>query len=232
MNVRNLFLACSLPILMAFQGCPTIDFDIQLEIFSHPLVAPNKSVVPNELVGSFIESQALLETEEIEDIFDVPVETTESTTIVHVGRAGGKFPKGFLRFVYVEVPMDSKGTISSSSEVFFVKKVGARFIAHLPIVQGKAVSPGESWDESKCDGYLLAEIRMLDDAFELRYFNLDLLDRLIKSKQIKIEIGEDKMRMITNSAESLTKLITKHGDQLFDDNPQKYTRIKLDKTNE
>lgn len=231
MNAVKTILVFWIPVLAAMQGCPKFDLELQLETFAQPLVAPADAVCPDELIGTFVcrDEPSTDENAEL-DLLDIPDEIEEesfsSTQYLHVGRAGGKFPDGFLRFVSVGLPDDSKGAINSSSDVFFVKKVDSRFIAHLPVMKGKPVGVIEAWDEAQCRGYLLAEIRIVNDALELRYLNHELLKELIESKKIKTQKVEPTGRIITSDGKSLRQLIESYGDRMFDVECERYDRVK------
>lgn len=226
MNTIKALLAFSIPLLVSVHGCPKFDIDLRLETFVHPLVAPGQSVAPDELIGSFRGRNELSFDTTIEnDKLEIASETFRATPFFHIGRAGGEFPQGFLRMISVEVPRDSSGTITSSSEVFFVKKIGARYIAHLPIMQGELLGSIESWDENQCDGYMLAELRLTEGSLELRAFNRELLDKLIESKTIAIETADGDAKLVTNTAESLTEIVIKYGDKLFDGDGDVFDRV-------
>lgn len=228
-NVLKALLACSISVIATFQGCPkfNFDFDFRFEIFVSPLVPPSKCVAPDELIGSFVgRTQPSFDNTTEEDLFEASSESFRTTPFFHVGRAGGKFPKGFLRLVSVDVPQDSSGTITSTSDVFFVKKIGKSYIAHLPIVKGETLGDSEAWDASKCDGYLLAELRLVNNSLEIRVLNRELLDKLIDAKTILLESGDSDVKLVTNTAKSLNEIFTKYGGELFKGDVDTFRQVK------
>ena len=154
-------------------------------------------------------------------------ESSPPTTFLHVGRAGEKFPDGFLRFHSVDVPSDSSEAISSYSDVFFVKQIGDHYMAHVPIVNGETLKSSTAWDSKKCTGYLLVELRVKEDSIELRYFDPTFLDQLTKEKKIQIDNSKPKSKLVTNTPESIEEILASNGDKLFSPEVEIYKRLKL-----
>lgn len=228
MSAFKAVLVCSFSILATAQGCPKVDLNLQLEMFAHPLVSPTDAVYPPELIGTFVRRNKPSKDNDAElDVPDgFPEDTPPSTQFFHVGRAGGKLPNGFFRIVFVDVPDDSNSTIQTSSTIGFVKQIGSRFLVHTPIIRGEVIENLEVWNDEQCEGYLLAEIRMLKDGFELRNLNHELLEEMIESKKIKTQKLAPSDRIILADGESIKTFIESYGDKMFEVEGERFDRIQ------
>lgn len=86
----------------------------------------------------------------------------------------------------------------------------------------------EVWDEAECDGYLLAEIRIVENACELRNLNQELLKELIESQKITTQEVQPSGRVITSDSETVKKLIETYGDRMFEAQGNRFDRIQRD----
>ena len=204
-NIGKLF---TYLLLVACSGCPDIfpsfDLDIRFPVSAESLVDPKDAVVPAKLVGSYrggVESR-------YDENFKITHKYREN---IHIGRAGAGFPTGFLKMLSVEVPIDSKGALTTSHIVFFVKEVDSRLIAHIPLVDGEIFESIEKWNESKCDGFFLVELKSSENNLSWKMIDLDAFDELTEAKVLNVENGQ----LIKNSRKELLEIIEVHGRKLF-----------------
>ena len=212
--MKNVFQTCLIlliPLLASVDGC--LDFegiDFRISVFANPLVDPANGIMPDELIGSFIES--------------------DNSFFLHVGSAGEGFPAGCLRLVSVSVPTDSKEAISYSSIVMFVEKVGEHLVAHLPLKNGDLIEDQESWQENEIEGYLLWKLKISENSLKVVMASPDMLDRLVKSEKLTLDTNDNNVKLITNSSESIKKLIETYSDKMFDEELMTFTRAGIVKT--
>ena len=204
-NIGKLF---AYLLLVTCSGCPDIfpsfDLDIRFPVSAESLVDPKDAVVPAKLVGSYrggVESR-------YDENFKITHKYREN---IHIGRAGAGFPAGFLKMLYVEVPIDSKGALTTSHIVFFVKEVDSRLIAHIPLVDGEISESIDKWDEAKCDGFFLVELKTTENELIWKMIDLGAFDELTEEKVLNVE----NRQLIKNSRKELLEIFEAHGKKLF-----------------
>ena len=84
-------------------------------------------------------------------------------------------------------------------------------IAHIPLVDGEIFESIEKWDESKCDGFFLVELKSSENNLSWKMIDLDAFDELTEAKVLNVENGQ----LIKNSRKELLEIIEVHGRKLF-----------------
>ena len=204
-NIGKLF---AYLLLVTCSGCPdflaNFDLDLRFPVSAESLVDPKDAVAPGVLVGSYRGG--------VESHYDEDLKITHKyRENIHIGRAEVGFPDGFLKLLSVEVPIDSKGALTTSHIVFFVKEVDSRLIAHIPLEDGEISESIEKWDEAKCDGFYLVELKISENGLLWKTIDLDAFDKLNDAKVLNVENGH----LIKNSRKELLEIIEAHGEKLF-----------------
>ena len=112
----------------------------------------------------------------------------------------------------------------------FVEKVGEHLVAHLPLKNGDLIEDQESWQENEIEGYLLWKLKISENSLKVVMASPDMLDRLVKSEKLTLDTNDNNVKLITNSSESIKKLIEPYSDKMFDEELMTFTRAGIVKT--
>jgi len=208
--------------LVTVNGCPWDKFDLDLSgldlrlpVFENPLVTAQESKPVAELNGSyFVGIERLSDTAAVSDEY-------KANSFLHIGPAGGKLPRGFMRAITVNVPVGEKGTTNSEASIFFVEKIAdKRYIAHFPIVDGECFQDFDTWDPKACSGYFVLGIYHDHHSLTFKSLNIEKLDQFAESGKLTIR-NTDEFKIITNK--DLRELF--RSNNLLDFGGDRYKRL-------
>lgn len=219
-------------VVISMQGCPKFgfDFDLKFDYFRDPLVDPARAECPEELIGSYVgrdESTFIGE-------FEKSKYAGRAVPYFHIGRAGNGYPNGCLRLMTVTVPKTSKGTLQSSSTIFFVKKVGSNYIMHLldPFGDDGVEHPrwdAAKWEAAKRGGYMFLAIRRTKTGIDMRMINLTLLDELIANGKLEVAPNDDSsVRLIVTPAAKVEALFVECDEKMFESIGEPWRKLNDD----
>ncbi len=183
-------------------GC----IDFHFPFFANPLVDPADATVQKELFGSFVvidvekdeDDPIELDPELLRELeLDEEEEDEPSVTIWHIGRAGKRFPRGFMRVATVDSYPNGKMEVRDREHdsCLFAVKVKGVYVIHQPLSRDKdsldlpddntSQNRNKKWSPADYQGYMIALMKPTMEGFELLDMNSDFLDAEIKAGRLK-----------------------------------------------
>jgi len=225
LNCRIAALKSSLPLLLLllFSGC--LDLEFEFATFSNPSVAPSDAKVCTELFGSFIVEDSVEPEQEIRlDLLKIDSGVAmRNLRFLHVGRAEGGFPTGFLHTVFVDSNSHGELTVDDSNGLSFASKLSDLYILNCPIMKPTEgneltdIDQGDKkikkWIPEDYEGYMLLIAKPTKAGFTLHLLNEEFLKSEIAAKRLagKFMSDEKKIEYKKKRKEAKTK------DEVFND---------------
>ena len=222
-------------VLLTSVGCIELDIDLSLPFFTHPTVKPEKAVLHSELIGSY----RVLSDDDV----------SNANSFVHIGRAGKKFPSGFLRTIFVDVSYKERLQLDDSNYVF-VHQIGEHYVLHYPVLKRvdedgndqfelgddrlDTITPVKGWKSSDYAGYVLLMLKPVEGGFDIAMMNTDFLKAEISAGRLK---GQTSNKSTTAEANSFGLVVKENGEELIEfiennlDKLYGETELKLRKLN-
>jgi len=176
-----------------------------------PLSQPDEAKIDQSLVGLWRQ------------------EESGETNYYHVGRLGGRTPKGLLRVVGVGHSSDGELRDPNQVLVFPTRIEGIDCLNVVGAEQGQIDSLQKAgWKGEMFEAFILVKYRVEGDVLLLWPMDPQAKRRAIESGRIQGEIKEGLVPRIrfTDSAENLRRLIASEGDKLFSDKPLRLERVR------
>ncbi len=142
-------------------------------------------------------------------------ENKESSKVhyAHIGSAGDQYPEGFLKFLFVVHPSDSKSALQTGIHIGFVEKIGKEYLLHLPVSENNLLDSqtktwGQKWDASKVESYLIVKLSLSPETLRMTLLDEEFIEEMIKTKKLAGQITPEKTEKQNGKNVTIPKSIT------------------------
>lgn len=212
-----------LAVLVALSGCAIPEFE-------HSLIPPEEAKPAPKMFG----------------MYRMVDEQGEIESIVHVGKAGGNYPDGFVRIITIDQKKDPNEELGFESFVGFVAETEGGWILHLPLdhvdhaLLRDEKQSERKWKTSDVESYILLKIVPADEGLEMGITNSNYVAEQIEAGKLagravrkKDENGKETADFesikVTAEPKELREFFKQHMDQgLFPEDMGKLERIEIE----
>ncbi len=182
------------PLLVTTTGC----FDLEFMAFTNPLVAPADAELQDELLGSFVVTEPPEPKMKDAGVFAFAKDQNEPrSSILHLGKAGKGFPKGFIR--WIDVSHASSGEINvKDSDPCFATKIGNYYLLNIPVGENDEgddeTKKVTQWNPEDYDGYLMVILKPTKTGFTVHWLDEDFFKSEITAKRLAGKFMTEKQK--------------------------------------